>query len=78
MTAQTIARELRLHVPFAGVGTVTGILLMVLIVRADMPRDVSATVFGTFHPTHVFLSALVTAGMYRLHGNRGLFLFSKG
>jgi hypothetical protein len=41
---------------------------MALIIHVHVSRDVSAILFWTFHPIHVFLSALVTASMYRLHG----------
>ncbi len=72
MKARTIARELRAHVPFTALGTVTGILIMVVIMHAGLSRKVSAALFWTFHPIHILLSALVTAGMYRLHGSKGL------
>src|SRR5690606_587320 len=49
-----------------------GILLMILVVQSGMPREMSAALFWALHPVHVFLSALVTAGIYRLHGNRSV------
>jgi hypothetical protein len=67
-----IATELRIHAPFTAFGTVTGIVIMALIVHTRLSREVSASLFWTFHPLHVVLSAFVTAAMYRLHGNRGL------
>jgi len=70
MRLHAIARELRAHAPFTAFGTVTGIVIMAVVVHARLPRDVSAALFWTFHPLHVLLSALVTAAMYRLHGNR--------
>ena len=69
---QTIIKELRMHAPFTAFGTVTGVVIMAIVVHTEMSRDVSAALFWTFHPIHVLLSALVTAGMYRLHGNKGL------
>ena len=72
MTAKVIANELRRHAPFTAFGTVTGIVIMSVIIHAGLSREVSAALFWTFHPIHVFLSALVTAGIYRVHGNRGL------
>ncbi|MCD6392346.1 MAG: hypothetical protein J7M40_02450, partial [Planctomycetes bacterium] len=62
-----IAHELKTHVPFTILGALTGIALMVLIVKADVPRSVSEVSFGVLHPTHVLLSALVTTGMFKLH-----------
>jgi hypothetical protein len=45
---------------------------MAVIIHTHLPREVSSGLFWTFHPLHVLLSAFVTAAMYRLHGNRGL------
>ncbi len=72
MKPQVILRELKLHAPFTGFGTLTGIVLMLVIVKAGVSRPTSETLFWICHPTHVFLSALVTTGMYRLHGNKGV------
>ncbi len=74
MTAMlaTIRKELRAHAPFTAFGTVTGIVIMAVVIHAQLPKDVSSALFWTFHPFHVFLSALVTAGMYRLHGGRSV------
>ena len=72
MTTPVIARELRLHAPFTAFGAVTGIILMIIIVSSGIPSSVSEALFWAFHPLHVFLSALVTAGMYRQHGNKGV------
>jgi len=72
MKLHAIVRELRAHAPFTAFGTVTGIVIMAVVVHARLPRDVSAASFWTFHPLHVLLSAFVTAAMYRLHGNRGV------
>jgi hypothetical protein len=70
--AATIVKELKTHAPFTAFGTVTGIVVMAIIVHVQLPRDVASTLFWTFHPLHVFLSALVTASMYRLHGRGGI------
>ena len=70
MTARTIAAELRSHAPFTAFGAVTGVLIVVLTIAIRLPREISACLFWTFHPLHVLLSALVTAGMYRRHGRK--------
>lgn len=64
-----IGKELKAHAPFTAVGTLTGIIIMGIIVYAQVPRSLSTALFWGFHPFHVVLSALVTAGMYRLHGD---------
>jgi len=69
MKMHTIARELRVHAPFTAFGTMTGIVIMALVIHFRLPRETSSTLFWTFHPLHVVLSALVTAGMYRLHSS---------
>ena len=66
-----IARELSRHIPFTAFGALTGIVFMVIVYAGGFLDDispVSETVFYVLHPTHVFLSALVTTAIYRLHG----------
>ena len=62
-----IPRQLRNHAPFTAVGALSGILIMLAMHHRHVPQNVSGTLFWTFHPIHVLLSALVTAAMYRLH-----------
>ena len=62
-----IGRELKAHAPFTAVGALTGIAIMLILFAAEAPRSFSTTLFWGLHPLHVLLSALVTAGMYRLH-----------
>ncbi len=69
---RVIFGELRAHFPFTAVGTLSGLAIMAVMIGASVPRDVSAFLFWALHPLHVFLSALVTAAMFRLHGGRGL------
>ncbi len=70
--AATIGRELRLHAPFTTLGALSGVAIMVVLTLAHVPRSFSTTLFWSLHPLHVLLSAMVTAGMYRLHGGRKL------
>ncbi|HNQ22875.1 MAG TPA: hypothetical protein PKK06_07260 [Phycisphaerae bacterium] len=67
-----IPKELRAHAPFTAFGTLTGVVVMIVIICAGVPRAVSSTLFWTLHPLHVLLSALVTAAIYRLHSRGGL------
>jgi hypothetical protein len=67
-----IARQLRVHAPFTAFGAATGIVVVVLLVHFDVSSDKCTVLFWAFHPIHVLLSALVTTGMYRLHGKGGL------
>lgn len=59
-----IASELKEHAPFTAIGAVTGIIIMVIIVFADVSSPISQATFYTLHPLHVVLSALVTTAMY--------------
>jgi hypothetical protein len=62
-----LPRQLKAHAPFTAFGTLTAIAIMAGIICAHVPRSVLSTLFWTLHPTHVLLSALVTAAMYPLH-----------
>ena len=64
---KTIVQELKHHVPFTLVGTFTGSMIMLLFVYLPALKQASEPLFWGLHPIHVLLSALVTAGMYRLH-----------
>jgi hypothetical protein len=61
-----VKTELQHHVPFTAFGSLMGIFIIVVVFYARVPRSVSEGLFWSFHPLHVLLSALVTAGMYRL------------
>lgn len=60
-----ILKELKNHSPFTLFGVLTGIIIMMLC--RQVPYDVSYNLFYILHPAHVFLSALVTAAMYKIH-----------
>jgi hypothetical protein len=67
-----IGKELTHHIPFTAFGALTGIIFMVIIIWGDFLEpvsQVSKTVFYILHPTHIFLSALVTTAIFRLYGN---------
>src|SRR5690554_1917233 len=63
-----ILKELKNHAPFTIFGALTGIVIMLLSLK--LPYTVSYNVFYVLHPFHVFLSALVTAAMYKLHKDK--------
>lgn len=71
-TLSTISMELRAHAPFTIFGAATGIIVMLVLVTGAVPRSFSIALFWGLHPFHVLLSALVSAGMYRLHGRGSL------
>lgn len=71
MTPGTVTEELRSHAPFTVAGAATGIVIMAVFMVTDVPRATSETLFWMFHPMHVFLSALATTAMYRLHARSG-------
>ena len=69
---RNIGHEMRAHIPFTMAGTLTGILLMVLMVWAEVSHHHAEQLFWIAHPAHVFLSAVATTGLYRAHGRGGI------
>ncbi len=70
-----IAKELATHIPFTAFGALTGLIFTVIIIWGGFLNPISntsETVFYVLHPTHVFLSALVTTAIYRLYGKGNL------
>jgi hypothetical protein len=63
--AKRILKELREHAPFTFAGSAAGILFMLFF--QNLPHRVSYNAFYILHPSHVFLSALVTASIFKLH-----------
>lgn len=60
-----MATELKHHAPFTLFGALTGIVLMLIF--KDVGEKATFTLFYIFHPSHVVLSAMVTASMFKLH-----------
>jgi hypothetical protein len=69
---KNILAELRNHAPFTLFGALTGIILMLLF--RNLRYQTSHRLFYVFHPTHVVLSAMVTASMFKLHTKKAKFL----
>ena len=67
-----IVHELKGHAPFTALGTLSGVVIMLLFVAVRVPRTLSDFLFWSLHPTHVLLSALVTTAMYRRNTQGGL------
>ena len=59
-----IGRELWHHIPFTGIGAVTGIVAMVVITQLNVSKNLSEALFYTFHPLHLLLSAIITTSLY--------------
>jgi hypothetical protein len=67
-----IADELKHHAPFTATGAATGIIIMLVIVFTNiLPQvsQISYTLFYILHPTHIFLSALVTTAMLKKYSD---------
>ena len=60
-----ILQELKAHAPFTLLGSLTGVVVMVIVVLTKLPPARLEPVFEGFHTGHVLLSAIVTAGLYR-------------
>lgn len=62
-----IATELKEHAPFTAVGAVVGVVVMAAVSLVKLGPEVSYYAFHLLHPTHMLLSSIVTAAMFRLH-----------
>jgi hypothetical protein len=60
-----ITFELKEHVPFTALGALSGVIFM--LVFRNTGKSASHILFAIFHPSHVILSAMVTAAMFKLH-----------
>jgi len=72
-----ILSELEHHIPFTLFGASTGILLMVIILYGDFLPSVTSNaenIFYILHPTHVFLSAIVTTTLYVKYGKKNILM----
>lgn len=69
-SAHVITREMMSHAPFTGFGTITAIVIMILMFHLRVRPGVSENLFWVFHPMHVLVSAWATTGMYRLHSGK--------
>ncbi len=67
-----ITQELTHHMPFTLFGALTGVVIAVVFVQGQVPRNISHYLFAVFHPAHVFFSAVVTTAMYRKYAKRNL------
>ncbi len=63
--AKHILIELKGHAPFTCIGALLGIIFMLLF--RNIEPSGSHLLFSIFHPSHVVLSAMVTASMFRVH-----------
>lgn len=75
--SRRVATELKEHAPFTLFGALIGITIMLSLVYGNLLGQVapiSHTIFYILHPTHVFLSALVTTTLYLKYGNKTLWL----
>jgi hypothetical protein len=66
-----ILYELKHHAPFTALGTLSGIVIMFVLLNVRVPSSYSDTLFWVSHPGHVLLSALVTTALYRRHSKAG-------
>jgi hypothetical protein len=65
-----ILKEIKEHSPFTAFGTLTGIIILSLMMVLNVPRFLSEHTFWLLHPAHVFFSAWVTAGIYWLYSSK--------
>ena len=69
-----ICRQLHQHAPFTLAGALLGVGFMLLFRLLPLPERTSRLLFDIFHPSHVLLSAMATAAMFRLHKKTAHFI----
>lgn len=72
-----VASELEHHIPFTIFGASTGIVLMLILIYTNALEQIppiSETIFFILHPTHIFLSALVTTALYLKYSKKNIWL----
>ncbi len=74
---QRILHELEHHIPFTLFGAFTGIIIMLIIAYGGFFNQInliSENIFFILHPTHIFLSAVVTTTLYLKYSKKNLLL----
>ena len=72
-----ILTELKHHIAFTFFGACTGIAIMIIVIFGGFLSKVapfSEDIFFILHPTHVFLSALVTTTLYLKYSKKNIWL----
>jgi len=72
---KNVRTELKHHIPFTTFGALTGIIIMIIIFFGNFLPQVapySENIFFILHPTHVFLSALVTTTLYLKYSKKNI------
>lgn len=64
--------ELKGHAPYTILGALAGIMFMFIF--RNIGKDNASVMFSIFHPSHVLLSAMVTASLFSIHKERKNFL----
>ncbi len=73
----SLANEMKNHAPFTIFGALTGIAIIFVIVYGNLLQTIlpiSENIFYILHPTHVFLSALVTTTLFIRYGKKNIWL----
>jgi hypothetical protein len=72
-----VAIELRNHAPFTIFGALTGLVIIFILIYGNLLfkiSPISENIFYVLHPTHIFLSALVTTTLYVRYHKKNLWL----
>jgi hypothetical protein len=69
---KNILKEIKEHAPFTLFGAFTGIGCMLLF--RNFGKETNLRLFQVFHPTHVVLSAMVTAALFKLYKKKTSFV----
>lgn len=75
--AKRVLTELEHHIPFTLFGAATGIVIMMVLFYGNLLQEIapiSENIFFILHPTHIFLSALVTTALYLKYAKKNLWM----
>jgi len=73
--AKLVVHELKNHAPFTLFGSLTAIIFIILIIKGNLLSSISPhseAIFYILHPTHIFLSAIVTTTLYVKYNKKSL------
>jgi len=68
-TLSNILTELKRHAPFTALGTLSGVVIMIVFSGARGSRSFADSLFWMLHPGHVLLSSYVTASLFKRNTN---------
>ena len=67
----TVWAELKRHIPFPLIGTLSGVVIAAVLIALHLPRAWTTGAFWALHSLHVLLGAMATTSLYRRWAKAG-------